>query len=246
LPDKQKQIFYGASPEQIKRIKERGAWDNFRKGLEDAVRYNRQAAIYNRQADIHDWAVSGKNQVKDFLVQCSGYRGLTEFASADEAVEYLEATLDSIPCILPGGGAAAGGAKAALRASLRAAKAHAKANRFAEAKNTLANALDEAKRLQSSTQVGSRGPVARATTNIETHHLLPREFRAQFERAGLNIEDYKLELSRSDHRLLPEGLHTGSNNWNSQWRRFFQENPSPTRDQILRALENMKRRFGID
>jgi hypothetical protein len=34
----------------------------------------------------------------------------------------------------------------------------------------------------------------------------------------------------------PEGLHTGYNHWNAQWREFFRMNPRASRDQILDQL----------
>lgn len=48
--------------------------------------------------------------------------------------------------------------------------------------------------------VPGEGRVAR-----EAHHLLPREFGEFFSRAGLNIENFKVNLSRAAHRLLPDG-----------------------------------------
>src|SRR5438552_19175925 len=38
--------------------------------------------------------------------------------------------------------------------------------------------------------------------------------------------------SRNVHRLKPDGLHTGPNNWNKQWRDFFNRYPNPTTQQI--------------
>jgi hypothetical protein len=80
----------------------------------------------------------------------------------------------------------------------------------------------------------------------ETHHLLPRAFKRQFEKAGLDIEQYTMELSVDRHRLKPSGVHTGPANWNKQWKQFFQENPNPTQSQILDRLGFMKRHFGLE
>lgn len=82
---------------------------------------------------------------------------------------------------------------------------------------------------------------------VEQHHLLPKaaEFRRFFDAAGLDVEDFKIPLTRAEHRLKPGGLHTGPDNWNAQWRRFFSENPNATRGQILGHLDEMKERAGI-
>ena len=56
---------------------------------------------------------------------------------------------------------------------------------------------------------------------LEMHHLLPRTFINYFERAGLNIEEYKIPLERVLHRLKPCGIHTGAENWNKVWMDFF-------------------------
>jgi hypothetical protein len=63
---------------------------------------------------------------------------------------------------------------------------------------------------------------------FEVHHTLPRQFSPRFNDAGIDIEDYKTYLPRDRHRLLPNGLHTGSENWNAQWKRFFEKKRSPT------------------
>ena len=92
------------------------------------------------------------------------------------------------------------------------------------------------------------GQAAKSTTQpLERHHLLPRQFRSYFERAGLDINssDYTVELPRDVHRLKPNGLHTGPDNWNALWRRFFEANPNASSVKILEHLEWMKGRFGL-
>lgn len=80
---------------------------------------------------------------------------------------------------------------------------------------------------------------------IEQHHLLPQQFKKQFEKAGLDIEKYKIPLDKADHRLKPDGLHTGANNWNKQWDDFFKQNPNARQDQILNQLDKMKKASGL-
>ncbi len=44
---------------------------------------------------------------------------------------------------------------------------------------------------------------------IEQHHLLPTQFKDEFKARGLNPNDFKIPLRAGDHRLLPNGIHTG-------------------------------------
>ena len=95
--------------------------------------------------------------------------------------------------------------------------------------------------------LGSLGDdIGRGLGAFERHHQLPRQFRRQFERAGLNIVDYVIDLERSRHRLKPNGLHTGTDNWNKQWRDFFDEHKNPRPEEILEYLDQLRREFGLD
>jgi RHS repeat-associated protein len=107
-----------------------------------------------------------------------------------------------------------------------------------------ADALDEvvvtAKAVEDGTAIG-RGA-------IEMHHLLPQagRFAKFFERAGLNIEEYKIPLDQAAHRLKPGGIHTkAGGDWNGVWDKFFEVNPNATKDQILNQLRQMRADFGI-
>ena len=80
---------------------------------------------------------------------------------------------------------------------------------------------------------------------IDQHHLLPKQFRIQFEKAGLDIEEYKIPMDEASHRLRPGGLHTGSDNWNKQWEVFFEEFPDAEKAQILAQLNKMKTYHGL-
>jgi Predicted lipoprotein of unknown function (DUF2380) len=79
----------------------------------------------------------------------------------------------------------------------------------------------------------------RGLSDPEVHHTLPRQFAPRFKRSGIDIEKYRSYLSRDQHRLLPKGVHTGTDNWNAQWKRFFKENPQLDPDDILRLLNEM-------
>jgi hypothetical protein len=79
----------------------------------------------------------------------------------------------------------------------------------------------------------------RGLSDPEVHHTLPRQFAPKFKRFGIDIENYKSYLSRDQHRLLPKGVHTGTDNWNAQWKRFFKGNPELDPKDILRLLNDM-------
>ena len=90
------------------------------------------------------------------------------------------------------------------------------------------------------------GKVVAVRGVIEKHHLLPRQFKKDFQRAGLNIEDFVIRIPKGAHRVRPAGLHTGRDNWNAQWRGFFDGTPNPSPQDILGELKRMKREFGLE
>jgi RHS repeat-associated protein len=92
-------------------------------------------------------------------------------------------------------------------------------------------------------EMSSQGPLDEP---IESHHELPNKFKPNFKRAGLNIEDFKVPLERARHRLKPTGLHTGADNWNAQWARFFDVNKEATKEEILEQLAKMRTAFGLE
>ncbi len=81
---------------------------------------------------------------------------------------------------------------------------------------------------------------------IELHHLLPRQFADKFKAVGLEIEEFKIPLTKDIHSLKPNGIHTkGGGNWNAVWKQFFETHKKPEREQILEQLEKMRKDFGI-
>ena len=82
-----------------------------------------------------------------------------------------------------------------------------------------------------------------SVVDLESHHTLPQQFTSRFNKAGIDIEHYIFYVMRDQHRLRPRGLHTGSENWNAQWRQFFNENPSPRPEEILKQLNEMLNRI---
>lgn len=58
----------------------------------------------------------------------------------------------------------------------------------------------------------------------EDHHGLPKEFIKYFMDCGLTIKEFIIILRAGDHRLKPDGLHTGEGKggrWNAEWRKFI-------------------------
>jgi len=81
---------------------------------------------------------------------------------------------------------------------------------------------------------------------IEKHHLLPQAFASFFERAGLDIEDHTIPLTRAQHRLRPNGVHAqGAEGWNQVWGRWIADHPNARKEQILKQLAKMRKDFGI-
>ena len=76
---------------------------------------------------------------------------------------------------------------------------------------------------------------------IEKHHQLPQQFIKQFEKVGLDIEEYAIDLGKAAHRLKPNGLHTGTENWNKQWKQFFDKTPDYSKQDVLDQLQKMQK-----
>jgi Predicted lipoprotein of unknown function (DUF2380) len=79
----------------------------------------------------------------------------------------------------------------------------------------------------------------RALPDLESHHNFPRQFSSQFRACGIEPEDYLTFLPRSFHRLRPDGLHTESINWNAQWKRFLEDQPTAKPNALLEQLHSM-------
>ena len=91
------------------------------------------------------------------------------------------------------------------------------------------------------------GTVGQEAASLERHHLLPVQFRAFFERPGLDlkIDDFVMQLSQDVHRLKPGGIHTGPSNWNKRWADFVESTKDASREQILDHLELMISEFHL-
>jgi hypothetical protein len=87
---------------------------------------------------------------------------------------------------------------------------------------------------------------------LEGHHGLPRAFIKYFLDSGLSIEDFLIIMRAADHRLKPDGVHTGKGrggNWNEEWREFMYEYPAENtqkhKDRVDKKFKEMKKKYGI-
>jgi Predicted lipoprotein of unknown function (DUF2380) len=90
------------------------------------------------------------------------------------------------------------------------------------------------KRYRAPARRNREGAARRGLPELELHHTLPRQFAPQFNEAGIDIESYRTYLPRDQHRLLPKGLHTGTDNWNRQWKQ-----KDSKQKEILKLLNDM-------
>jgi hypothetical protein len=81
----------------------------------------------------------------------------------------------------------------------------------------------------------------RGAREFERHHNLSSEFGPQFKACRLDPEDFITYVPRDLHRIRPNGLHTGTDNWNAMWRKYFAQRSEDElhTEQVLRQLLNM-------
>jgi Predicted lipoprotein of unknown function (DUF2380) len=88
---------------------------------------------------------------------------------------------------------------------------------------------------------------------LEGHHGLPRKFVNYFLDCGLRIDDFMIIMRLADHRLKPDGLHTGKGkggDWNRDWEEFIDKHPPENtrehQERIKNKLNEMVKKYGID
>jgi hypothetical protein len=94
------------------------------------------------------------------------------------------------------------------------------------------------------------GTITQLESIIHDHHMLPREFRADFEAAGLNIDDpqFMVRLGEQEHL---KGVHGGAPRgglWNLVWEQFLANRRPITpaaKPEILQQLAIMRKMWGI-
>jgi RHS repeat-associated protein len=89
------------------------------------------------------------------------------------------------------------------------------------------------------------GKSADEVADLEAHHVLPKEFIKDFQKAGLNIHDptFGAWVDKKLHR-------DWSYQYNQEWRRFFNEfteqGTEPSIEQILRLAQDLTERYRFD
>jgi preprotein translocase subunit SecA len=85
------------------------------------------------------------------------------------------------------------------------------------------------------------------------HHGLPREFKLNFEKYGLDVRDPQFFFDVPPEKHIYKsggGIHTNSSplgsHWNKVWKNFFDYITDPTRELILRQLDKMAKKAGIE
>jgi hypothetical protein len=77
---------------------------------------------------------------------------------------------------------------------------------------------------------------------LENHHNFSTKFKEDFLHEGIDPELYRMYVDKSEHRLKPDGLHTGSDNWNAVWERYILDHPNATREEFLAQLSSMMKK----
>ena len=80
---------------------------------------------------------------------------------------------------------------------------------------------------------------ARNISDIELHHIFPQQFRSDFERIGINIDDSTIKIPKQLHQTIH------SSGWNNKWQTYFQANPAITKAQVWSKVENMLGELGL-
>ena len=93
--------------------------------------------------------------------------------------------------------------------------------------------------------LASGGEIQKIDRTWHWHHLLPQEFRAMFEKAGIDIEKYLVRLDPETHLKHVHGGAPEGGLWNQTWQGFFGKTPTPTKAQIEAQLTAMRKQFGI-
>lgn len=80
---------------------------------------------------------------------------------------------------------------------------------------------------------------ARNISAIDQHHIFPQQFRPDFERMGVDIDNYTLRIPKQLH----QNIH--NNGYNNQWYTYLQANPSATQNELIRQAGNILGGLGL-
>jgi hypothetical protein len=80
------------------------------------------------------------------------------------------------------------------------------------------------------------------------HHIIPQAptMEKWFHSHGVDPHDFTIKLPTDVHNPLHRGKGTGTGGpWITAWKKFIQDNPNATRDQIIGHADDMMSQFGI-
>ena len=100
--------------------------------------------------------------------------------------------------------------------------------------------------LSSARHTAAKQSVNYRSERAGTSSWAPQEFIKYFLDCGLKIEDFIMIMRAADHRLKPDGLHTGKGrggDWNKEWRQFIREYPAQNtpehQERVMNKFEEM-------
>ena len=103
---------------------------------------------------------------------------------------------------------------------------------------------------------GGTVPLNRSIVSETTHkhHIFPQAYREEFESLGINIDDFVVEISQSEHLrgVHGRGGFVGSGDtlylgrYNQQWGEFFANNPNPTTKEVFQFGGRLMDEYGLN
>ena len=70
-------------------------------------------------------------------------------------------------------------------------------------------------------QIRGRFPAVQSE-KMHLHHLIPQQFKPEFEKLGIDIDDYAVPIASKDH-IGSTGLHNAEFRYNNYWSAFLEE-----------------------
>ena len=97
---------------------------------------------------------------------------------------------------------------------------------------------------------GSTGPFifsALDPNSIEQHHVFSQALRTWSASRNIDIDKFLISVPAGLHRLKSfGGLHTGADNWNAQWMRYYNATRNTaTREQMFDFAKQLVKKFKI-
>ena len=79
----------------------------------------------------------------------------------------------------------------------------------------------------------------------EQHHWLPQQYREEFESLDIDNNDFVSDLDRDGHQgTLHPSYEEAEHGRNPEWNAFFEQNPDPTREQVIEHVFDVQEAQG--